>query len=218
MSPLYDTNSAEPAYLLRYSWTGWPSEGKLPAIEIAPLLSTLGPSWETDGLRLLEHSWSPDSVQLTFSTKPHVTPILVAARAKGRLQYALRQARKAIAFSRKVSVRSIGDNTREMVEQYIRNQLLSAALADSHFIERLRSLHLSDPTVDLSAACESAHGRYWYNLHLVLVAAERYRSSDFAAYARMRAGCVRIAGEKGYAISELSIMPDHLHAALRGNI
>jgi REP element-mobilizing transposase RayT len=216
--PFYDATAVEPAYSLRYSWAGWPSSGELPAIDASQLLSAIARSWENDGLRLLEHAWSRDCVQLTFSTKPHVSPVFVAARAKGRLQYQLRQAGQPCTFSRKVSLKSIGKNTREAVEQYIRSQIGGDTFADPKVVQEFRSLHMSDPKVDLSAPSESARGRYWYNLHLVLVAVERCRSAEFALYQRMRQGCVDIAAKKGYYISELSIMPDHLHAALRGNI
>ena len=34
----------------------------------------------------------------------------------------------------------------------------------------------------------------------------------------IRDGCFRIAAKKGHAIAALSVMPDHLHVALRGNL
>ena len=58
---------------------------------------------------------------------------------------------------------------------------------------------------------------YWYNLHLVLVVEERARIADLDRLLRIRDGCLRIATKKGYAIAALSVMLDHLHAALRGD-
>ncbi len=81
----------------------------------------------------------------TVSVKPHVAPLFLVARLKGRLQHALREAGTPVDFSRKLSVRSLGDVVSAEVEQYIRNQ-------------------------------------------------------------------------KGYRISVGSVMPDHIHLALRGNI
>jgi hypothetical protein len=111
--PLYRSAGLNPAYQLRYSWTGWPSEGHLPHVEVVSGIKSL---WEGDGLRLLEHTWSDREVQLAFSVRPDVAPVFVAARAKGRLQHALSRAVSQFSgFSRKVALRSIGDNSTQDV-------------------------------------------------------------------------------------------------------
>ena len=58
---------------------------------------------------------------------------------------------------------------------------------------------------------------YWYNLHLVLVVRQRSQIADLDRLMRIRDGCSRIATKKGYGISTLSVMLDHLHVALRGD-
>jgi len=68
------------------------------------------------------------------------------------------------------------------------------------------------------SSSESSHGRYWYNLHIVLVVDERNRISDRRTLATIRDGCFRIAAKKGHSIARLALVPDHLHLALRGNI
>ncbi len=99
--PLYNADVGEPAYQLRYTWTGWPSSGELPQVD----LERAKQYWEGDGLRLLESRWSPREVQLAFSSRPDVAPVFLAARAKGRLQHAFRSAGiRFDGFSRKVSV------------------------------------------------------------------------------------------------------------------
>jgi hypothetical protein len=55
--PLYNPG-ADVAYQLRYSWTGWPSAG-LFAQPPRELVDAIRPSWEQDGLRLLEAIWEP---------------------------------------------------------------------------------------------------------------------------------------------------------------
>jgi len=52
----------------------------------------------------------------------------------------------------------------------------------------------------------------------VLVTEERYRRGDERWLGRIRDQSLKIALRKGHAISSLSVMPDHLHIALRGNI
>ena len=76
--PLYAADNVHPAFDLRYSWTGWPSRRPLPVN--TSLLADLKPLWEGDGLRLLEHRWSDEIIQVTFSAPPGVSPVFLAAR------------------------------------------------------------------------------------------------------------------------------------------
>ena len=91
--PIYSGVDLKPAFCLRYSWSGWPAAhvafDNLCGPEILDDVTAL---WEKDGLRLLEYKWSSEKIQLTFSTTPDVSPVFLASRAKGRLQYALRKA------------------------------------------------------------------------------------------------------------------------------
>lgn len=183
------------------------------------MLEDVGHLWEEDGLRLLERYWSDERVQLTFSAKPEVSPVFLSGRVKGRLDHGLRRMATGFSgFSRKVSVTSVGHNCRPQVEAYIASQVDAARFADPSFQALMREFTFVDECVDLSLPTESAHGRYWYNLHLVLVTAERYRVADRARLATLRDWSLKIAAKKGYRISRLSVMPDHMHVALRGNI
>lgn len=213
---LYDPSGVQPAYQLRFSWTGWPSSGEFKNTS-AHLLQSTKPLWESDGLRLLEHRWTTEQIQLLFSARPAISPSLLAARAKGRLDHALRTANLTEDFSRKVAVRSVGENTRVDVEAYIQRQVSKEHFVDRRFEAAMQEFTVLNPDIDLSAPVASARGRYWYNLHLVLVVEERFRIADRATLATIRDSCLRIARKKGYAISRLSVMPDHLHVALRGN-
>jgi REP element-mobilizing transposase RayT len=213
--PLYNADAGEPAYQLRYTWAGWPSSGDLPQVD----LERVKDYWENDGLRLLESRWSPHEVQLAFSARPDVAPVFLAARAKGRLQHAIRQAGLRFnGFSRKVAVRSVGENTTADVEAYIARQVSKEAFVDPRFAAQMEEFTVCCPEVDLKQASESSHGRYWYNLHVVLVVAERDRITDRKSLTTIRDGCFRIAAKKSHSIARLSLVPDHLHLALRGNI
>jgi REP element-mobilizing transposase RayT len=72
--------------------------------------------------------------------------------------------------------------------------------------------------VDLSRPYESKSGRYWYNLHLVLVADERYRTCERDILTKIRDTVGQICKKKGYLASAFAVMPDHLHLAIRGAI
>lgn len=215
-NPQYDPRTAAPAFQLRYSWTGWPSAKTFPVQPLA-LIEQTKQSWETDGLRVLESHWTSELVQILFSARPDISPVFLAARAKGRLDHALRQAKQNMPFSRKVAVRAIGDNTRDDVEAYIERQVTKEHFVDPRWETALAEFTVTNPAVDLSQPAESARGRYWYNLHLVLVIDGRYRLSDLKIFRTIRDGCFQIAAKKGHALSRVSVMPDHLHLALRGN-
>jgi hypothetical protein len=101
---------SRPAFQLRYSWAGWPSKGGLPESSAPEFWEQLEQAWETDGIRRLEDRWRSDQVQITLSAKPHVSPFLLSAGVKGRLQHALKQAGTLADFSRKLSLcSSLGD-------------------------------------------------------------------------------------------------------------
>jgi REP element-mobilizing transposase RayT len=182
------------------------------------LLTETAPHWQQDGLELLESRWSAEQLQMLFAVSPKVSPMLLAARAKGRLDHALRKAGLPIAFSRKVSVRAVGENTRCDVEGYIERQVEREQLADPRFERALQELQYVDQRLDLSQPAASSHGRYWYNLHLVLVTDGRWRIRDVNRLRQLRDATLKIAAKKQHAVSRLSVMPDHLHVALRPQI
>ncbi len=216
--PLYEPGAVTPCYKLRYGWTGWPTVGTRFPDKMESLLAVPSADWERDHLRLLECSFSPERVLMTFSVTPQVTPVFFVARVKGRLQHALRQAEAPIKFSRKVAMVSIGENHREDVEQYIQQHGQKEAHGDPALEERLRPFTIVNSAVDLSLPSETASGRYWYNLHLVLVNAQRWCNASPQWLGKIRDQSFRIAEKKGYGISRCSAVPDHVHVSVRGNI
>ena len=216
--PLYTAADLHAAYELHYGWAGWPSTTPFPIDLIEQLLAAIAPEWEGDGIRLLESSLAPEQLLLTLSVRPQISPVTLAARVKGRLQHHCRRAGKSVAFSRKAALRTIGHNQRAQVEAYIGRQASKEAVADERFGALLSQLCIVRPEVDLSMPTESRSGRYWYNLHLVLITAQRYRVGDESTLLKIRDTCLRIGEKKKYAISAVAVMPDHLHLALRGTI
>jgi len=218
LQPLYSGVDLKPAFCLRYSWSGWPAApATFDTLRGPEILDDVSAVWETDGLRLLEYNWSAEKIQLTFSATPDVSPVFLASRAKGRLQHALRKADNPQDFSRKLSVRSIGNNTAEQVEAYIAQQVHKERFVDPEFAKKMQQFTVVDPSVDLSKPSHSGRGRYWYNLHIVLEVAERLQTLDLGQLEIVRDNCLKIAIKKGYLISRLSAMLDHLHLAVRGD-
>ena len=216
--PLYAAHNLHPAFSLRYDWTGWPTEGtSLPASTVV-VARDAASTWESDGLRLLEAQAAADKVQLLFSVTPQTSPALFCQRAKGRLQHALRKAGTPVTFSRKVSFRSLGENTTPDVEGYLRKQVGKEGFADPRFVATMRQFTVTCPEVALAEPSESHSGRYWYNLHLVLVVADRFRITNPEKLGQLRDAAFVVAGKTGCRIAALSVMPDHVHIALRGDI
>ena len=213
--PLYDPKAADAAYQLRYSWSGWPSDRSF-STQPTSLIDDTKPHWERDGLRVLEYRWTDELVQILFSATPNLSPEVVAARAKGRLDHSLRAAGITMPFSRKVALRAVGDNTRQDVEAYIQRQVGKERFCDPRFAHLMQDLTIVDSEVDLSQPAESARGRYWCNLHLVLVVDKHSRIHDVTVLRALRDAFFKVAAKKGRVASRLAVMQDHLHAAIRG--
>lgn len=217
LTPLYTGQDVQPAYQLRYSWTSWCRGEAFPSRLDQDLLESISPLWETDGFRVLESKLAPKQIQITFSAKPHVSPVLLASRAKGRLQYALRQhGEPTSSFRRNCSVRSIGENRTSDIETYLKNQVEAEQFIDPRFASMMEAFTVRNYQIDLTEPTSSARALYWYNLHLVFVAVERYRIVDVHQLSTIRDTCFRIAAKKGYKLAIASVMPDHVHLALRG--
>ena len=195
--PRYTKHNLRPAYLLRYSWTAFPhADARFPDNAPMGLLPSLASLWETDGLRLLEQRWDPHRIQVTFSTIPQVAPEILAARAKGRLQHALRQAGHPVSFARNFSVRALGNNTRLTVEHYLDTQVQRASFANTRYQDGFDKASWASSEADLSKPFETNRGRYWYVLHLVLVTSGRFRIDARVTAQTISQGCRKNGSKK----------------------
>ena len=202
---------------LHYSWAGWPSQGVFPNEPEAVFFESLREAWKRDGLDLQARVWKPAQILMTFRIEPHVAPVVFARAVKGRLQHALRQAGTPADFSRKIAMRSLGDNCTGAVEGYLRRQTVRAELLDERYRATLRAAGFEDGAIDLSAPAETLSGRYWYNLHLVAVTESRYRIGKEDFLDPVRAGALAWAKETDCRLKALAIMPDHVHLAVGGS-
>ena len=218
LETLYTAHNLKPTFVLHYDWTGWPTAGTTLPPQSASVARETAFLWEKDGLRLLEPHATSQKVQILFSVNPQVSPTFFCMRVKGRLQHALRRNGTPVDFSRKVSFRSLGENTSEVVENYIRGQVGNGDFADPRFRATMRRFTVVADDIRLAEPSESNSGRYWYDLHLVMVAAERFRITVPERLGRIRNTALALAAEGGHRIAALSVMPDHVHMALRGNI
>ena len=123
-----------------------------------------------------------------------------------------------MTFSRKVAFRSLGENTSEIVSQYLRGQVGKEDLADPRYREILRQFTVRRDDVRLEEPTETNSGRYWYNLHIVLVVAGRDRITNPVILSAMRDAAFETTDAEGHRMASFALMPDHVHMAIRGNL
>ncbi len=86
------------------------------------------------------------------------------------------------------------------------------------FLKCSSGFTIVDPAVALDEPSESNSGRYWYNLHVVLVVASRGRIRSEEDFAKLDHVVQATAEKHQYGLAARAWMPDHLHVALRGQI
>lgn len=217
-TPIYTTDNTRPVHKIRYGWTGWLNPGEKFPETMGNGIEACIAAWRKDGLELDDWHTEDRRIQCLFAAGTDVSPSLCASRAKGRLQYALRQHETPVKFSRRVGLRSLGDNTREVVARYLDKQVGKSDYIDPRFKDYLTQFTVDDPETVLNSPLRTGHGEYWYNLHLVIVVQDRRNPmTRNETLETARKTCFKIARKHGYQIAELAIMPDHIHCMLRGN-
>ena len=202
------------AYCLRWVWTGWPSNGLFPdhsSIDWRKLEA----SWEDDGIRTLEYRFDRSQWSVVVSTKPIIAPTVIVSRLKGRIDHAYRLTGNPLKFSRKVALRSLGENTQQDVDRYIAKQVDKQCFVDETFSSALHEFTRVWSN-DASRPLEVSSGRYWYRLHLVLGIEKRDRIRDLKFLGKLFEMIQEAALDSGYVLSALSVMTEHVHIALRG--
>ncbi|MCC7338627.1 MAG: transposase [Pirellulaceae bacterium] len=215
-TPFYTAENCSTAYHLHYTWTGWPTAGT--CFGDCPDLTQLDEQWQADGLRRIEVNWSNQQVQFTFSVTPAVIPTFFTGRVKGRLQHALREAGTPVKFSRKVCFRAIGDNHSDEVQKYIAQQVPKERFVDPRFEQMLLQFTKVSNVDRFQEPLASNSGRYWYNLHVVLVVAGRGHIESRKQLEMLDEALEATAAKHQYDLVARSWLLDHLHIGMRGNI
>ena len=169
---------------------------------------------EPDGIRILSHHFSDSQTsQFAISTLPVVAPAAIVQRTKGRLYHLIRE-RKPKPFKGNFSIRSIGNATRESVENYVADQLGHHTMADPNVQGRLEQYQIVCEEVDLSQMQKTSHGVFWYNLHLVFVHRERWNEIRHEVLSRVKSMVLAVATKKSYRLARAGILSDHVHLLL----
>lgn len=175
---------------------------------------SLAAATEPDGIRLLGHRFAnPSLSQLSVSTLADIAPVFIVQRIKGRLQHLIR-ARRPKAFRGNYCIRSFGEVSREVVEQYVASQLDHHQMADERVNQALAKYQIVNPDVDLSQPRFTSHGMFWHNLHIVLVHGERWAEVRDAMFQQVHEMIGKVCRGKGYLLSRAGILADHVHLTL----
>jgi len=210
LTPIYTIDNCRFAAPLQWSLTIFWREPEPDDGWYAQLQSDLEP----DGVRLLSHRFiNVTTSQLAMSTLPHVAPITIVQRSKGRLSYLVRS-RKPKPFKGNFAIRSIGNATRESVQHYVADQLGHHQMADPEVQRRLAQYQIDCSNVDLSQMQKTSHGVYWYNLHLVFVHRERWCEIRHDVMCDLHSMVLAASKKKGFRLASAGILPDHIHLLL----
>ena len=214
--PIYTPASVNSTHALHYDFSAWLSDDRSFPPCTRDAIRQTAPLWLTDGLTLTEHRVWGDKVQILFTAQPDIAPVVFASRIKGRLQHALRQMGSPVKFSRKVAFRCLGDNISDAVTGYLKKQVRKEGFADPRFAKQMAEFTVVRDDVDLSEPAATVRGRYWYNLHIVLVVGGRMQFVRNEPLAKLRDGCLRISKKKGYRLKSVAVMLEHVHISLGG--
>ena len=183
-----------------------------PAVDLP--ITTLAECLEPDGIQLQSHrEVRPAVTQFALTALPHVAPPTIVARVKGRLQYLLRDVCPK-AFQRNFTLRSFGHIRRQVAEDYVASQLDHHVMAAEHIQQRFHQYQIEQPNVDLAQPQYSAHGVYWYTLHLVLVHQQRWNIVDEVVLKRVHDMILSVCRARRFRLSRGGILADHLHLTM----
>ena len=198
-----------------FSWTARWKQNQLP-IPLSKFTRTeLRSKWEAEGIELLSLKFSEDRAFVVIASYPDLSPEFLAQRCKGRLDHALRRYLPEFGgFDRTFYLRTLGQNTREIVQNYIHDQVDASNLVDPLFRKRLKELRFCSRAYSPSLNAHAAVYDLFY--HVILVTGGRYRMGCKEAedvFSALLDGA-RVAKNEMF---EISVMPDHVHMLLGGS-
>ncbi len=214
----YTAANTKAEYSLHYSWDGWTSRDVPFPKTLPSAIKNCVPLWNLDGLKFIRYDLDNGSLKCLFAVEPNISPVAFVRLVKGRLDHAFRKLGTPIKFSRKIGFRTLGDNTREVVNNYVMRQVGKSDYIDPRYITFLDNYTVECSEVDLKIPQALSHGRYWNNIHLVILAEDRnHPMTKESTFRVVRDACFKIADKHGHSIARLAVMPDHIHISLQAN-
>lgn len=206
-SPIYTADNCRFSHPLNWSLSVFWRE----PCEDDHWFGSLAEAVRPDGLKLKSHRFTDKGhSQFVVASLPNVAPLIIVQRIKGRLQHLIREIRPR-AFKRNFAIRSFGRVTRQVVQNYVADQLGHHLMADPLVQQRLKAYQISHPEIDLSKPRQTSHGLFWYSLHLVFVHDGRFNEVRDGLLDKVSEMIERSSQAKGYLLAEAGVLSDHVH-------
>jgi hypothetical protein len=208
LTPIYTATNTKPAFQLNWSLSLFLRD-HVGSIRVP--VDDLRDAIQRDDIRLLEYRRASDrSHQFFLSSMPHLAPAEIIRSVKGRCQYLLNSACPR-AFRRNYELTSIGAADHATLEAYVGRQSSRHPMADERIQDRVREWQFHDSTINLAATRVSAHGRFIYNLHVVVELEQGGWCIETPVWVARRTMIERMAHKKQWQLSRVGIVVNHLH-------
>jgi REP element-mobilizing transposase RayT len=216
--PSFTSQNTSCVHNLFYSWHAVLSELREFPSNTSEIIEQCIPLWANDGFECLQFNHKSTILQILCKVQPEISPEKFSQKIKGRLTYAFKQSSVYLKFSRALGFRALGFNTSEIVKNYIKGQFRKEDLADSRYREVLKQFTESDNSILFAEAHKNKRSRYWYNIHLVIVIADRTLPlTKNVSFEKIKNLIPRIAEKHNHKVADFAIMPDHIHIALQAD-
>jgi hypothetical protein len=211
MQPLYTLQNTTPAYQLNWSVSLF---AKCDLPPPSGWLAQLRSDTERDGVRILDFCNPKHSVgQFFVSTLPTVTPTAIVRSLKGRWQHHIRSSCPS-GFRRNYSISSVGEAKSTVLDRYVGRQAVKHVMADPVVQRRFETLQFRDSKVNLNEEQRSNFGMFVYCLQLVFETVAAWNEVRTSVLAGSRDMIIRTAAKKGWRLSRIGILSNHMHVLL----
>lgn len=211
MEPIYSAENTKAAYQLNWSVALFGANEVPSSTDWLPHLKS---ATEPDGVRILEcHSPRPNVVQFLISALPVLSPSQIVRSVKGRLQYVIRD-KTPKAFRRNYFIGSVGEVNSRVLDQYVAKQAGKHPMADSTVQSRIEAFQFHDSRVDLCFRRTGNYGQFVHSLQIVLENSENWHQVRQDVLLRSRNMILGCAAKKGWLLSRIGILSNHIHILL----
>jgi REP element-mobilizing transposase RayT len=209
------TNGKIP-YCLRYAYSTWTTLN-LSVNTLQDVIQRTETLLRSDDLKILEHRVAGNQIQLLLSARPSHSPVDLSKITKAKLVLAFSQQDIYKSITREFALRSVGENTSQDLEHYLREQVDRRNFVDDRFADSLRPFS-KEYAVDLEKCEATKYGHYWYDLHFVLGTNDRYSVALPEIWEAIVQASELWHLEQGHQMKSISLLPDHVHLLIRPNL
>lgn len=203
-------------YCLRYAYSTWTTQ-KLSIKVLEDVIQQTEILFASDNLKILEQRVEGSQIQLLLSARPNHSPIDLSKITKAKLSVAFSQQKIYKSITREFALRSVGENTSQDLEHYLREQVNRRNFVDDRFADSLRPFS-KEYAVDLEKCEATKYGHYWYDLHVVLGTNDRYSVALPEIWEAIVQASELWHQEQGHQLKSISLLPDHVHLLVRPNL